>query len=189
MEDVSLNVKPKGKPSKQFCPMCGSEMNYKQLSGLSPSCNTCKWTDYENPVPVACVLASYKGDPLRRVVMVKRGVPPFKGEWCLPCGYMNKHEIPKDAACREMKEETGLEVRLEKILCVCNPMPREINQITVSYLARITSDEINLKNGDDAEDARLFGDVYPTPCFRSHKMLMDKWWAGRLGEITGVDLD
>jgi ADP-ribose pyrophosphatase YjhB (NUDIX family) len=163
-------------------------MNYQQLGGLSPSCNTCKWTDYENPVPVAAVMISRLGDPERKIALVQRGIPPFKGQWCLPCGYVNKHEIPKVAAVREAKEETGLTIRLEKILCVCNPMPGELNQITISYLARV-ADGV-LKAGDDAQDAQWFGkDDCPKSCFRSHQMLIEKWWEGRLGEITGVDLD
>jgi ADP-ribose pyrophosphatase YjhB (NUDIX family) len=139
-------------------------------------------------MPVVAVLAATLGDQSRSIIMVKRGIPPFKGEWCLPCGYINRHEIPKVAAVREMQEETGLTVRLEKILCVCNPMPGEINQITISYLARIA--EGSLKAGDDAEDVQIFRkENCPTPCFRSHNMLVEKWWDGRLGDVTGKDLD
>lgn len=176
-------------PIKKYCPICGSDkLNWPYDHPSVISCTGCKWVDYQNPIPVAAVLASNQGDPERKIVMVKRGIPPFKGEWCLPCGYMNQHEIPKDAACREMMEETGLVVRLEKILCVCNPMPGEINQITISYLARITGGE--LVQGDDAAEAKYFTQAdCPTACFRSNRMLIEKWWAGRFGEITGVDLD
>ncbi len=127
-------------------------------------------------------------DPFHSIVLVKRKNPPFVGQWCLPCGYINRYEIPKAAAVREVLEETGLVIRLEKLLCCCSPMPGEINQITISYLARPEGGK--LCAGDDASEVRYFAETdCPPVCFRSHQMLISKWWTGRLGEITGQDLD
>lgn len=44
------------------------------------------------------------------VLAVQRGSgsPDFVGSWCLPCGYLDYNETTKEAACRELKEETGL---------------------------------------------------------------------------------
>lgn len=175
----------------KYCPMCRAELaNTRTEDGHWHSqCPACHWIDYDNPVPVVAVLASRLSELVRdrQIVMVKRGIPPFQGEWCLPCGYVNQHEIPKAAACREMREETGLVVRLERILCVCNPMPGEINQITISYLGRITDGD--LRAGDDAQAVRFFSrDDCPQACFRSHRMLIDKWWR-RTWDLTGMDLD
>jgi len=170
----------------KFCPMC-AKSQLVEVTGIQ-HCTECDWTHYDNPIPVAVVMASYEGDTERRIVLVQRKNPPFPGQWALPGGFMNRNEIPKVAAVREMMEETGLVVRLEKVLCVCNPMPGELNQIIVSYLGRITGGE--LKAGDDALDAKLFKqEDMPIPCFRSHKMLVGKWWEKRFGEITGNDLD
>lgn len=125
------------------------------------------------------------------ILIVQRGVQPFKGKWCLPCGYMNKHDHPKEAAVREVLEETGVEVRLEKLLCVCNPMPGEINQMTIHYLGRPIGGELEKEGGDDAAAA-----MYATKekieelgglCFRSHRMVAEKWFEGATGPITGQD--
>lgn len=178
----------------KYCPMCGGTLTWpgsctalKLTDDGLMTCGKCNWVHYDNPIPVGVVLASTYGDESRSIVMVKRGNPPFVGEWALPGGYINKHEIPKVGACREMKEETGLIVRLEKLLCVCNPMPGEVNQIIISYLGRIADG--TLKAGDDAQDVQLFRkDNCPVPCFRSHKMLVERWWNGEWN-LTGNDLD
>lgn len=169
-----------------FCPQCGWPLNVT-LTGPA-ACVRCRWSHYDNPIPVAVVLASTLGDPDRKILMVRRGRMPCAGEWALPGGYIDRHEIPKVAACREVLEEAGVTVRLEKLLCACNPMPGEVNQIIISYLGRIT--EGVPAAGDDATEAMLFKmEDCPTPCFRSHRMLVKKWWDGRLGELTGKDLD
>lgn len=44
-----------------------------------------------------------------KVLMTKRNIPPFKGQWCLPGGHIDSYEYSVQAVKREVREETGLE--------------------------------------------------------------------------------
>jgi len=52
----------------------------------------------------------------RSVLLVKRGRAPFAGLWSLPGGKTEGGETPRAAACRELKEETGIEANVEGIV-------------------------------------------------------------------------
>ena len=51
-----------------------------------------------------------------KVLLVRRGRAPFAGSWSLPGGKIEGAESPRDAARRELKEETGIEADVEGIL-------------------------------------------------------------------------
>ena len=44
-----------------------------------------------------------------KILLTRRNISPFKGQWCLPGGHIERFEKAKDAAIREVKEETGLD--------------------------------------------------------------------------------
>jgi 8-oxo-dGTP diphosphatase len=52
----------------------------------------------------------------RKVLLVKRGRPPFTGLWSLPGGKTEGEEAPREAARRELKEETGIEADVEGVV-------------------------------------------------------------------------
>ena len=52
----------------------------------------------------------------RKVLLVKRGRPPFAGLWSLPGGKLEGEEAPREAARRELKEETGIEAEVEGVV-------------------------------------------------------------------------
>lgn len=69
---------------------------------------TCK---YPHPAVTAdCVVFALDGTKLK-VLLVERGSEPYKGSWALPGGFMNIDETAEQCAQRELKEETGLNVR------------------------------------------------------------------------------
>lgn len=93
-----------------------------------------------------------------RILMVKRKNHPYIGQWVLPGGFVNIDEDLDLAAHRELKEETGIEdVYIEQLYTwgeVCRDPRARI--ISCSYLSLIDSSELEIKAGDDAEDARWF---------------------------------
>lgn len=51
-----------------------------------------------------------------KVLLVRRGRAPFAGAWSLPGGKIEGSESPREAARRELKEETGIEADVEGVL-------------------------------------------------------------------------
>lgn len=77
-----------------------------------------------------------------RVLLIRRGNDPFEGSWALPGGFVDVGETVEDAAVREAKEETGLDVGLLRLVGVySNPErdPRGHN-VSVAFLARAEGD-------------------------------------------------
>jgi 8-oxo-dGTP diphosphatase len=90
-----------------------------------------------------------------KFVVIQRKNEPFKGKWALPGGFVDRGERVEDAARREVKEETGLDVELIALLGVYSDPARDPRGHTVSvvYLAKPIGGVLNA--GDDAADAKL----------------------------------
>ncbi len=152
---------------KIYCNFCGSKLDETIWEGcLRPFCEHCNEPIYENPVPAtAVVVIDDKGD----VLLVKRGVEPKKGFWCLPGGFMELGETPEKGALRELEEETGLKGKINSLLGVTSSESPRYN--TVLMIGFLVIDYCSdLIPGDDASDARFFP-TYELPdiAFESHK--------------------
>jgi 8-oxo-dGTP diphosphatase len=116
---------------------------------------------YEYPHPAVTtdiVIFTIRQDELK-VLLIKRALPPFQGEWALPGGFINLDESLEKGARRELEEETGVAgVYLEQLYTFGQPDrdPRE-RVITVAYYALIPSDKIEIRAATDAEGVSWFG--------------------------------
>lgn len=93
-----------------------------------------------------------------KIALVKRAIPPFKGKWALPGGFVKENEPLEDAAKRELKEEAGVRnVYLEQLYTFGNPErdPRT-RVITVAYFALVPTDTISLSAATDVSEAQWF---------------------------------
>ena len=106
-------------------------------------------------------------DQSNRLLLVLRNMPPEKGKWGLPAGYVDAGEDPRLAAEREASEETGLLVSIEEVLDIYhNPPEQGGANLFILYKAQQIGGE--LKAGDDAAAAQFFAlDNLPTLAFAS----------------------
>lgn len=99
---------------------------------------------------------SWVRDARGRLLLVQRGRPPFTGRWGLPGGFLEWKERAEDCCARETLEETGLRVRVGRLLGVYSAADRDPrgHNVTVLYEAEAVGGRIT--GGDDAADARWF---------------------------------
>lgn len=141
-----------GSVEYRFCPRCGGELESRALKANEPErlvCRTCAYIFYLDPKVVAGTLFSHD----RGVVLLRRGIEPARGKWSFPGGYVDRGESVQDAAIRETREESHLDVRLKSLLGVYS-YPRSPNVVVV-YTAEVVGGE--LKAGDEAVEAKAFG--------------------------------
>ena len=81
--------------------------------------------------------------PEGRVLLVRRRIQPFMGSWALPAGYQEIDEEPQAAVLREVREETGLEVEVQRLLDVVwvGDDPRKPANVII-YLCRAVGGEL-----------------------------------------------
>ncbi len=142
-------------------------------------CSACGFVLYRNPVPGVGVLVEMDDG----IVLIRRGQPPFEGEWALPAGYIEADESAEQAAVRECKEETGLDVELLELFGVYSFPEGPVQPgIIIFYRARPVDGE--LRAGDDAQDVSVFlSDELPDPLpFRTHREVMARWVRSRSPE-------
>ena len=95
------------------------------------------------------------------VLLIRRGTPPKQGEWSIPGGRIEPGERAKDAALRELKEETGVDAEIEGLIDVVDAVFQNRagdlitrHYVLIDYVAKWRSGEPVA--GDDAAEARFF---------------------------------
>jgi len=112
---------------------------------------------YEYPRPavtVDCVVFGLQAQRLR-VLLIRRGRPPFEGQWALPGGFVDMDEDLEASARRELQEETGLrDIFLEQLYTFGKPGrdPRGPT-ISVAYYALVNTADHSPRADDDAAAA------------------------------------
>lgn len=111
---------------------------------------------YPHPAVTAdCVIFGFDGVGIK-VLLIQRGIEPYKGKWAFPGGFMQIDETVEECAKRELEEETGLKTTsVEQFYTFTdvNRDPRE-RVITVAHYALVRLSDV--KGGDDAMSAKWF---------------------------------
>ena len=112
-----------------------------------------------------------------KVLLIRRKYEPYKNYWALPGGFLDvDNETVKQTAQRELKEETGLVIRLEDLELVgeSSSPNRDPRGHIVSLHYYVRNYEGDLKANDDAKDARFFPlENLPELAFDHRKILRD----------------
>jgi ADP-ribose pyrophosphatase YjhB (NUDIX family) len=89
----------------KFCPSCAST-HFEFPENRRFSCNDCGFTYYHNIAAAVAIVFIFED----KVLFTVRNVDPDKGKWDLPGGFIDPNETAEAAACREIKEELGIEI-------------------------------------------------------------------------------
>ena len=151
-----------------FCQRCGAALAEKEVEGRARRyCASCGFIVFLDPKVAAAVLVEVDG----RLVLVRRGIEPAMGRWAFPSGYVDRGEALEEAAAREVREETGLDVRVTRLVGVYSSPGDAV--ILAVYAAELVGG--SLLAAADAEEVGLFSadELPPLPFPRDYDILRD----------------
>jgi len=116
------------------------------------------------------------------IVLIRRNNPPYQGCYALPGGFVEIGETVEEAAIREAREETGLDINLLGLVGVYSDPARDPrgHVVSVAFLARASG---RLQSGSDARSAQVFPrEELPRLAFDHEQIIGD---ALHLAEVLG----
>jgi ADP-ribose pyrophosphatase YjhB (NUDIX family) len=129
--------------------------------------------EWKNPAPTVDIIIEHGGG----VVLIRRKFEPLG--WAIPGGFVDYGESLEEAAVREAREETGLEVELLRQMHTYSAPGRDPRKHTIStvYVARA---EGALRAGDDAAHAEVFTEGgLPEDMVFDHRDILRDYFGGR----------
>lgn len=156
----------------KYCPHCGNRIEEREISGrLRPHCAACQTTFFADPKLAVAVLVEQDG----QIILQRRTIEPGKGRWTFPSGYVDRGERLEDAAIREVWEETGLEVRLTRLLGVYS---YEGNPVVLAvYVGSVIGGTFTESEESDAIAAFSTGELPPL-AFHHDAKIITSWQRG-----------
>ncbi len=169
----------------QYCPFCGTQLALKEKSGRQrPVCPNCKFVQFRNPDPGVVVIIERAGN----ILLGKRREGVGIGKWCLPQGYIEFNEDFLTAAIREVKEETGLDVKIRSIVnVVSNFFSPRLHTLTIVMMAGVVAGELSA--GDDMESLEWspLSEPLPKMAFEADEYIIERFQKAKLKERLPVD--
>jgi ADP-ribose pyrophosphatase YjhB (NUDIX family) len=127
-----METRPIGDKPRRVCPQCG-------------------FIHFTDPKVGVGILVVEEGN----ILLVRRTMRPEIGKWSIPAGYLDAGEEPESTAVREVLEETGLQVKIERLVGVYhNPPGQGGASIFILYQGKRVGGELQAE--DDADAAAFF---------------------------------
>jgi len=160
------------RPPVNYCQVCGHEMVNRLAHGkMRHVCPACGFIHFDDPKVAVAVFIERD----HRVLLVRRAMNPERGKWALPAGYVDYGEDPREAARREVREETGLEVEITRLVSVESNPGISGASIVIVYAASVVNGVARPQ--DDAEDVLWLSAFDPLPelAFDSTRTVLSAW--------------
>jgi ADP-ribose pyrophosphatase YjhB (NUDIX family) len=152
-----------------YCPHCSAELEERPEDGRM-ACGACGFIHWRNPAVGAAVVVL---DELGRLLLVRRAPWATRaGLWSIPAGFVDYGEEVREAAARELREETGLVAEIGDVVYVASNFhdPAKLT-VGIWFAGSVVGGE--LAPGDDADDAGYFGlDDLPDLAFETDRELI-----------------
>ena len=155
-----------------YCENCGHCLVLKQIDGVSrPICEDCGYIRYYDPKVVVVVVLEKD----KKILMVKRAIPPFIGLWSIPGGYVDRGEIVENAGRREILEETTLDVDIDRLIGVFSEANHPV--IVIAYAGSIKAG--NPFPGPEVSAVDFFSiSKLPDLAFDRDRLILEAWGNG-----------
>ena len=137
----------------KFCPSCAST-HFTFPDNRRFLCEDCGFTYYHNIAAAVALVLTFKD----KVLFTVRNVDPDKGKWDLPGGFIDPNETAEDAACREIREELGLDLQPSDLRYITtspnNYLYKNVPYRTMDifYECKLTSDVIKVEAVDEIKE-------------------------------------
>lgn len=157
----------------KFCPVCASNLvECLKFGAVRPCCSNseCGFVYFLDPKVVTVVLVEHEG----RVLLGKRNINPGWGKWSFPGGYVNRGERVEEAAIREVKEETNLDIKLDSLLGVFSEEGNPV--VLLVYQAQLVGEVSEMRpQEEEVMELGFFGlDEIPELAFQSEPRIIEE---------------
>jgi len=169
-------------PPPQYCQQCGGRLQPRRLDGRERLvCSSCHTVAWQNPKLVAAALVERDGG----ILFVRRKAEPGVGLWALPGGYVDRGEPVEEAARREVREETGLEIEVGPLLGLYSAAEDPV--VLAVYIARVVGGEMT--PGAEVDALGFFPPhALPVLAFPRDQRIIEEWVRQRERATEGESL-
>ena len=134
----------------RFCPRCSAELTHHESR---VECSVCGFVRYANPVPAVAALIV---DDAGRLLLGRRAFEPDVGLWDTIGGFLDENEDAVAALHREVLEETGLEVVVDRFVGFVERIgddPAPYHFVILDFAVSLLDPDAEPVAGDDAAEA------------------------------------
>lgn len=149
--------------------MCATLLVSKDVADHQrPVCPECNHVVFYDPkVAATCIV-----ERDAKVLMIKRGIQPGLGLWSIPGGYVDRGEVVEEAAVRELLEETGLVVEVDRLVGLFSERDHPV--IVATFVGRQVGGA--LEAGPEVLDVGFFSlDELPPLAFPRDLSILARW--------------
>jgi len=163
----------------RFCQECGTRMEMRPVEGREvPHCPSCGFIAWRNPLVATMVVVQTPAG----IVLGRRDIEPGLGLWCLPGGFVNEEEEPRDAAIRECAEEIRARVEIDSLLDVYHITRGDgRGMVGIAYAGHLADGESPSAGSETAEVGTFRVGELPDLAFASHRRAITEWAKDRGG--------
>ena len=156
----------------KYCTQCGTPVEERLAFGkMRPVCPNCETVHFEDPKVAVGVVVSHLGG----IILGKRNHEPKTGSWSFPSGFVDVGESLESAAARECEEETGLKVRIDRLLGAYTTPGERV--IFIAFAGTAVGGV--LQAGEECQDVAIFSpDALPDMAFPHDGAILAAWSAG-----------